>query len=401
MIHSIYGKGLGAVASALSLAGIVAIAASGPLPATAAEYDLRIRGRAPVGEIPAKTSRGEKDTVGIVGEGTGETEFLAADQMANAVASAMEKGPNGEVALRVLAIPGKGGLQNIRDVLTRPNMDFGIAPVPVLDAAAGMDGFGNLRKRIAYVAPLYFEEVHVIAGSKLFHVEDLDGKEVAIGEEGSSTAIIARRILAALEINVRPSTLSGQAAVDAVKEGRIAGAFVVSGKPVDTIRGLFSRSVTIMSLPMDKVPEGFVPAVVEHDDYPDLIPYGLKVRTYAVQNALFAYNWPLRSPRGRVERTFLSVLLYRLADLQVGGRHGKWREVNVAGTIPGWRRLPAMQAWLDKSHPRTDGPESQAEFQQFLRRTNTEVAGDARDALYKDFLRWRTSPAVADADDTK
>ena len=44
MFHSIYGKGLGAVASALSLAGIVALAASAPLPASAAEYDLRIRG---------------------------------------------------------------------------------------------------------------------------------------------------------------------------------------------------------------------------------------------------------------------------------------------------------------------------------------------------------------------
>jgi TRAP-type uncharacterized transport system substrate-binding protein len=367
-----------------------------PLPVHAADYDVRIRGRVTEGTIPPKAAVGEKDTVAVVGEPTGETEFLAADEIANAVASAMERGPKGQVALRVLAIPGKGGVQNVRDVLSRPNIDFGIAPLPVLEAAAATDGMGNLRKRIAYVAPLYFEEVHVLAGASVHDAADLEGKEVSLGEEGSSTEIVARTVLASLEVKVRPSNLHGQAAVDAVKDGKLAAAFVVSGKPVDSIGKLWGRTVRLLSLPADKVPEGFVPAVIDHSDYPDLISLGLKVRTYAVQNVLFGYNWPARSPRGKVGRTFLSVLLYRLSDLHVGGNHQKWREVNVAGFVPGWRRLPAMQAWLDASTPRVDGPASRAEFEAFLTRTNTKPREGNRETLYQDFLRWRTGPGAGD-----
>ncbi len=146
-----YGKGARSAAALLlavqALAGTLAAS-----PSAAAEYDMRIQGRAATGELPRKAGKGDKDTVAVVGEGTGETEYLAADEIANAVASAMERGPNGEVALRVVPVAGKGGIQNVRDVLTRPNMDFGIAPVPVLEAAAATDGMGNLRKRLAYVA---------------------------------------------------------------------------------------------------------------------------------------------------------------------------------------------------------------------------------------------------------
>lgn len=391
-----YGKRIrGLAALSLCLAGIVG-AAGLPGPANGQEYDLRVRGRSSAGSVPPKPSRGEKDTVGIVGEAVGETEFLAADEIANAVASAMERGPNGEVALRVLAIPGKGGVQNVRDVLTRPNLDFGIAPAPVLEAAAALDGMGNLRRRIAYVAPLYFEEVHLLAGPDVLDVEALAGKEVSLGEEGGATEIVARTVLDALGLKVRPSNLSGQAAVDAVRDGKLSAAFVISGKPVSSIRQLWGRKVRLLPLPADKAPEGFVPSVIEHADYPDLITPGLRVRTWAVQNVLFGYNWPARSARGRIGQTFLSVLLYRLADLQVGGRHPKWRDVNVAAFVPGWKRLPAMQSWLDRSRPRVDGPSARSEFEAFLKRTNTEAEGDAREALYKDFLRWRTGPAAGD-----
>jgi len=387
-------KGLRLVASLL-LSGVVAGAWHAP-GAVAAEADLRIRGRAPVGDLPVKSSRGDKDTVGIVAESTGETEFLAADEMAAAVSSAMETGPNGEVALRVLAVPGAGGLQTVRDVLSRPNLDFGIAPVPVLEAAAATDGMANLRQRIAYVAPLYFEEVHLLAGPSVYDIAGLDGKEVSLGQQGGSTEIVAQVVLAALGVKVKVSNLSGEAAVEAVQDGRLAAAFVVSGKPVGSVRQLWGRKVRFLALPADKIPDGFVPSVIGHEDYPDLIGHGLKVKTWAVQNVLFGYNWPARSVRGRIGRTFLSVLLYRLPDLQVGGRHKKWGEVNVAGFLPGWKRLPAMQAWLDKSTARVDGPAAKAEFETFLKRTNTEASGESREALYKDFLRWRSSPVAKD-----
>jgi uncharacterized protein len=383
------------LAAFIMLGPLLALAPlTAPSGAGAEGVALHIQGRAPVGKIPPKTARGEKDTVYVVGEGTGETEFLAADEISNAVTSGQESGPNGELALRVLAVPGHGGLQNIRDVLTRPNVDFGIAPVPVLDAAAATDGMANLRERIAYVAPLYVEEVHLLAGQGVAKVEDVAGKTVSVGEAGSSTELLAREVLTGLGIKVVESNLAGLAAVEGVRDDKIAAAFVVSGKPVGFLRGLDGKGLKFLPLPVEKIPGGFLPSLIGHADYPGLVPEGARVETYGVQNVLFGYNWPLRSARGQAGRTFLSILLYRLPDLQVGDRHPKWREVNVAATLPGWRRLPAMQAWLDRAKPRTAGPAQEAEFESFLRRTNTRVTGENRDALYQDFLRWQRGPGT-------
>ncbi len=390
-MHHAASKILGAV--------LAALAATATAPATtagAAQLDIRIRGSLPRGNLPPKPPRGESDTVGVVGEATGETEFRMADEISTAVTSGQEAGPNGEMAMRVLAVPGKGGLQNVRDVLERPNLDFGIAPGVVLERAAATDGMANLRKRLAYVAPLYVEEVHLLAGPGVSSASDLEGRTVEVGLEGGSTEFLAREVLSRLGVRVKEANLAGAAAVQAVREGRADAAFVVSGKPVETVSAIQPGSgVRLLPLPLEAVPEGFVPTSLGHSDYPALVPEGGKVATYGVQNVLFGYNWPARSARGKAGRTFLSILMYRLPDLQVGAHHPKWREVNVAASLDGWQRLPAMKEWLDRARPRETGPASEAEFEGFLRRTGTQATGENRDALYKDFLRWRNSPAAS------
>ena len=253
----------------------------------------------------------------------------------------------------------------------------------------------NLRDRIAYVAPLYVEEVHLLARPGISAVADLAGKRVSLGEEGGATEAVGRAALDALGIGVDVVNLDPRESVSAVREGRVDAAFVVSGKPVGNLRGAGDGGkVHLVPFPSDRVPDGFLPSVLTHDDYPGLIPEGGKVETLGVQNVLFGYDWPVRSARGRVGKTFLSILLWRLPDLQVGRRHPKWREINVAATMPGWKRLPAMQEWLTKAKPRAVGSATEAEFEAFLRRTGTSASGETRDALYQDFLRWRGAPVA-------
>lgn len=385
-------------ASKILIGSLAALLATATVPGTtarAAQLDIRIKGAAPRGDLPPKSARGESDTVGVVGEAAGETEFRAVDEISTAVASGQEAGPNGETAMRVLAVPGKGGLQNVRDVLERPNLDFGIAPGVILEKAAATDGMANLRKRLAYVAPLYVEEVHLLAGAGISAAADLEGRTVAVGPEGGATEFLAREVMARLGVRVREVNIAGAAAVQAVREGRADAAFVVSGKPVESVRGIAGDGrVHLVPLPVEAVPEGFVPTSLGHSDYPSLVPEGGKVATYGVQNVLFGYNWPAGSARGKAGRTFLAILMYRLPDLQVGAHHPKWREVNVAATMDGWKRLPSMQEWLDKARPKGTGPASEAEFEGFLKRTGTQVTGENRDALYRDFLRWRNSPSA-------
>jgi len=365
---------------------------SGIAPVAGDPIDVRIKGHSASGSIPPKKASRDGGSLSIVSEASGETEFRVAGEISDAVTSAQEAGPNGETALRVMAMPGRGGLQNVRDVLARPDVDFGIAPLPVLEAAARTDGMGNLRQRVSYVAPLYVEEVHLLAGPGIASVGELAGKPVAVGEEGGSTETVANAVLDRLGVHVEARNLDVRAAARALRDGEIAAAFVVSGKPVAVVSAFHGAHV--LPLPDEKVPDGFVPAELTHADYPDLIPEGGKVRTYGTQSVLFGYSWPASSARGRLERTFVAMLMYRLPDLQVGSRHPKWREVNVAGTLPGWQRLPAMQAWLSKARPRTEGPVGETEFDAFLARTGTRATGADRESLYQDFLRWRSSPVA-------
>jgi len=52
---------------------------------------------------------------------------------------------------------------------------------------------------------------------------------------------------------------------------------------------------------------------------------------------------------------FIDYLFERLPRLQEDpGYHPKWRELSLAGNVPGWRRFSAMQAKLDAA-AKTDG----------------------------------------------
>jgi hypothetical protein len=87
----------------------------------------------------------------------------------------------------------------------------------------------------------------------------------------------------------------------------------------------------------------------------------------------------------------------KIAEFQKPPRHPKWREVNIAATLPGWSRFPAAQEWLDNqqradARRNTNGaPSEQAAGPSGTRSASSvEQAKPAVDpALYQEFLRWR------------
>jgi hypothetical protein len=86
-------------------------------------------------------------------------------------------------------------------------------------------------------------------------------------------------------------------------------------------------------------------------DYPNLIKPGERIDTVAVQTALVSFNWPANSDRyGRVAR-FVDYLFTRFGKLQEPGFDPQWRAINLAASVHGLTRSPAVQAWLDR-HPR-------------------------------------------------
>src|SRR5215210_3499204 len=198
----------------------------------------------PKAEAPAastilrKSATGNPRVIEVVSGTLGETEFRIADEIASAVASAQEAGPNGEFALRVTPVVSRGGVQAVRDVLTLPNADFGIVSTRILDRLRETGELGDLKDRLTYVAPLYVEEVHLLAGANVRALSDLQGQVVSIGEDESTTQVVAREILSRAGIQVRAEPMGLRESLAALKRGDIAAAFLVSGKPVDGLLAL-------------------------------------------------------------------------------------------------------------------------------------------------------------------
>jgi hypothetical protein len=92
----------------------------------------------------------------------------------------------------------------------------------------------------------------------------------------------------------------------------------------------------------------------------------------------------------------------KIAEFQKPPHHVKWRDVNLAADLPGWKRFDAAQAWLDQNNGSASNQSAAAEQATGGPRpvatssTGARSAGGAerslppRDsALYKEFMRWK------------
>src|SRR3954468_14644687 len=76
---------------------------------------------------PKRSPNPNPNTVGILTGRPNRTDFAIAHEISTVLATGQETGPRGEVALRILPMVGKGGIQNVRDVLTLlPGADMAI-----------------------------------------------------------------------------------------------------------------------------------------------------------------------------------------------------------------------------------------------------------------------------------
>ena len=77
---------------------------------------------------------------------------------------------------------------------------------------------------------------------------------------------------------------------------------------------------------------------------PALIPQGTQIATISVPAVLAVYDWPRSTDRyQRLERV-VEYLFERFEKLQKEpGYHEKWKDVNLAASVPGWTRFKPLQ----------------------------------------------------------
>ena len=190
-------------------------------------------------------------------------------------------------------------------------------------------------------------------------------------------------------------------AIDKVRAGSLAAALLVGGKPLPQLARLArDGSVRLLNLSFaGSFDEAYSPAVLVADDYPALVPPGQMVETLAVSPVLLTNSGKGSEETARRVAKVIPVLFGALSGLALSDRHPKWREVNLAATLPGWSRFAAAEEWLAKAREQQAGS-LQKRFEDFLRLTRqpgaTDLSAAEQKKLFDEFVGW-TRKSLGDA----
>jgi TRAP-type uncharacterized transport system substrate-binding protein len=296
--------------------------------------------------------------------------------------------------LRVVPVMGKGTLADLRDL-----GNFGLGDLALLQS----DTLANvpreereaLAARLAYIARLYNEEVHVVASRDITDLRQLAGRRVNIDREGSSAAITARLIFDRLGIAPQYVQIDQPTALAELKSGGVAATVIVGGRPIKALADFAGEGrFTIVPIPYEAaLQDSYLPAKLGSSDYPDLVGAGASVPTVAVGVLLATADAPEGSARyARVQR-FSNAFFANFEALRDPARHPKWREVNIAAKVSGWTRFKPSQDWLDGKSNIAEARSSGGTAVASPTGDDVEPTGVESDAaqkkLYQEYREWK------------
>ena len=334
-----------------------------------------------------------ENTVGIVTGTVSGTYIQFASDLSNVLDSPGK--------LRILAVLGKGSMQNVEDILKVRGIDLGIVQSDVLTYIKKKGLFPEAVNKLQYITKLYNEELHLLAKSDVQKLEDLRGQKVNFGLQGSGIAITSTILFDLMKIKVEPIYDEPAVALEKLKRGEIAASIGVYGKPAKIYDGLKSED-KVKFLPVSpslELSEIYFPSTLTAKEYPQLIASDAKVETIAVGAVMVVYGWEPNSWRYNKVARFVDLFFSSFDQFQKPPRHQKWQEVNLIAKVPGWVRFPAADDWLKRAAVTASASKSPADadrgsFERFL--TESPAGGkaaatdeEARQKLFQAYEAWK------------
>jgi uncharacterized protein len=352
-------------------------------------------GLAPAGAAETGLDHGMR---GLVELETGGTDGISG-QIAADVANLLNDG----ATRRVVPVMGDGALQNMIDLKALKGLDLAIIQADALDQARQQHLVTGV-ETITYVARLYNEEFHLLARSDVKSIDDLAGKKVAIGTDGSGTSITAAKVFSLLGIAIVPVKDPTSLALAELQRGDIAAVALVAGKPAPLFRmedG--SDGLHLLAVPMKgELATSYAPTRLTAKDYPGLVGADASVDTLAVGVVLVAANLQPGSDRAHNLANFVDAFFTQFPTLQEPGHEAKWREVNLAAELPGWKRLPVADQWLARNAPvakEAQPQELKSVFERFLderlKLNGVAMSQQQKDELFGQFEHWQSQTGSA------
>jgi TRAP-type uncharacterized transport system substrate-binding protein len=341
-----------------------------------------------VGTDAEMRSRRNSWTVGVAGGQLSGTYMT----FANELAQVLDDGDN----LRVLPIVTYGAASNLDDLLYLSNVDVVVTQSDVFEYFRTQRKIPNLEYRVNYIIRLPVSEMHVLARTDITKLEDLKGKKVSFGPAGSASSLTGTIVFQRLGIQVEQVLYDNPTALQKLKTGELAALVRVIGRPVDFFAKIPANSgLHLIPIPFSKTfADYYTLGEFTSKEYPTLVPEGQTVDTIAVPAVLAVFNWPKGNDRYRRVQRFAESLFIKWDKFREPPRHPKWRDVNLAASVPGWTRWSAADEMLKRIRPKevADAQGVSGEFASFMKNQGPATAGltdQQREALFREFLRWQ------------
>jgi TRAP-type uncharacterized transport system substrate-binding protein len=313
----------------------------------------------------------------------------------------------GNGAIRLIPLMGDGGPENLKDLLFLRGADMAIVPSNVLYSKKTAEALGgNLQQKLVYVARLYGEELHLLAGRAIGSLEELSGKKVAVPIADGNALFAATDVLQRLAIQADIVQTDPVTAIDQVRSGEIAAVVLVGGKPLSVVSGLpKDGSLRFLDLrPAHALDDGYAPAAFRAEDYPTLLPPDAVVETVSVSAVLVARNTKEGEDSYRRIETFVPLFFRGLTELIGPPRHPKWRDVNLGAAVTGWPRFAPAEQWLESAKTQ-QAAWLQKSFEDFLRTSNVSglapLSPAQRQKLFDEFVSWTRKSVAHPAQSTR
>jgi len=323
-------------------------------------------------------------TVGIAGGNMDGTYLRFADEIGKVLDDGDE--------LRVLPIISRGAAANLQDLLYLRGIDVAFTQSDVFEYFRTQRKTPNLETRVQYIIRLPVAELHVTARADIHTLEDLRGQKVVFGPPGSSPTLTGPIVFPRLGIPVEPVFVDFSTGMKMIRSGEVAGLLGVVSKPVDFWSKIPPNTgLHLLPVPYSKaLADLYVVGEFTNADYPNLIPPGQRIDTIGVPSVLAVYNWPKTSDRYRRVERFVQYLFNRWDKLTQPPFHPRWRDVNLAATVPGWTRSSISEELLQRTQGSTDQAMAR-DFQTYVtRQVRTAPKSEAeRDAVFRQFMLWR------------
>jgi TRAP-type uncharacterized transport system substrate-binding protein len=328
-------------------------------------------------------------TVGLVGGLIEGTYMLFADEIRKVV--------DDEDEMRVLPIVSRGAAANLEDLLYLRGVDVAVTQVDVFEyfRTKRKNLYVNFEDRVNYILRFPAAETHLIVRNEIQNIEQLRGKKVHFATEGSSGSMTGIVMFQRLGIEVEPVFGNIIAGYEQLRKGEVDAALRVVQKPVSHIRALPANAgLKLLPIPFSrKFTDLYTLGEFTNADYPNLVQPGERIDTIAAPSVLAVYNWPKNTDRYRRVERFIQRLFANFDKLQKPPYHPKWKDVNLAATVPGWKRFPVAEEQLQQLASLGTSQENvNREFQTFLNRLEAGRAprtAAEREALFREFLQWR------------